>query len=661
MKGDTTYVATGWSKSGEHAYTPLANRDVFANTRISKSGFIYATSDRYGKDYDFSKMSEDKHNQVTVTIDTNHPEYYGPKNFKFGKNGSNTFTIRKGDSLKKYIKEDLPDNGSHRFVCFYKPDGSDYGDTGAGKEYFGYDRPVKDWAKSNVSGSIKIRPIYRADATSIYVHEMPDASSKSVKLASYGGYIPIFDLGGDEGAIPHANVKGKVYLGYSTEPNATYTMPYGTIRNNIKNHGKRHLYPVYKEKKKCVIVDYHGGKPASGSGVGTLKTRFLVNKGKRLTDNGFVRPVRDGFSYEELNSRNYFNWDSVRHGNGAVTWPSWIRYGNGEFLDTLTKRDYIHDDAVVDAIWKTDKKYELGTSDFSYSTYEHTDTYGRKYYTYRINTYYKGPDDSRNIVIPRVLKDAYHKGKSVNAVLEEIGGYSFRNKHLSSVSIKGYGNVGGYIPIKIGAGVFYGNNGLVNFLAKDETDASFSEIGEEAFRGIYFFHNIKIRSRDERYGGGTIGKSAFRGTALDLSQGDKVEFTGNWHTIGESAFQNASLNYFRLNKIEGMKHIGEGAFSGTRIGKELPGADANSVEIPTGVQSIGEEAFKYSGIKKLKFQGNSVRGIGDSAFENNNLAELTLPHGINRIGKNIILKTHYFFGENVRFTPGRYLYLLAYL
>ena len=111
-----------------------------------------------------------------------------------------------------------------------------------------------------------------------------------------------------------------------------------------------------------------------------------------------------------------------------------------------------------------------------------------------------------------------------------------------------------------------------------------------------------------------------------------MEFTGNWHTIGESAFQNASLNYFRLNKIEGMKHIGEDAFLGTRIGEELPGADANSVEIPASVQSIGKEAFKDSDIKKLKFQGNSVRSIGDSAFEDNKLAELTLPHGINKIG-----------------------------
>ena len=121
-------------------------------------------------------------------------------------------------------------------------------------------------------------------------------------------------------------------------------------------------------------------------------------------------------------------------------------------------------------------------------------TYGRKYYTYKINTYYTGPDEARYIVIPRVIKDAYYKGKRVNAVLEEIGGYSFRNRHLSSVSIKGYGNVGEYIPIKIGTRAFFDNKDLIDFLAKDGTDASFSEIGEEAFCGIYFFHDIKIYS-----------------------------------------------------------------------------------------------------------------------------------------------------------------------
>ena len=255
MRGDTTYVATGWARSGELSYTPLEKRNVFSDTRINQSGYIYATSDTYGKNYDFSKMRENLYNEVTVTIDTSYLNYPGPKNFKFGKNGSNTFTIRKGDSLRKYIKEDLPYNGSYSFAYFHKGNDSNHGDPQVGVEYLGYDTPVKDWAKSVNSGKIIIEPAYRSDATSVYVHELPEVGSKSVKLALYGAYIPIFDASGAEGAIPHANVKGKVCLGYSTEPNATSAMSDGTIRNNIKNHGKRHLYPVYKEKKKCVIVD----------------------------------------------------------------------------------------------------------------------------------------------------------------------------------------------------------------------------------------------------------------------------------------------------------------------------------------------------------------------------------------------------------------------
>ena len=34
MRGDTTYVATGWARSGELSYTPLEKRNVFSDTRI---------------------------------------------------------------------------------------------------------------------------------------------------------------------------------------------------------------------------------------------------------------------------------------------------------------------------------------------------------------------------------------------------------------------------------------------------------------------------------------------------------------------------------------------------------------------------------------------------------------------------------------------------
>ena len=172
MRGDTTYVATGWARSGSHDYTPLEKRDVFSDEQINQSGYIFATSDTYGKNYDFSKMRENMHNEITVTVDTSSPYYGGPKNFKFGKNGSNTFTIRKGDSLRKYIKENLPDNGNEIFWYFHRDDGD-----AAGYDELGYDTSVADWSNSNVSGDITIIPRYRSDAKSVYVHELPEAGS----------------------------------------------------------------------------------------------------------------------------------------------------------------------------------------------------------------------------------------------------------------------------------------------------------------------------------------------------------------------------------------------------------------------------------------------------------------------------------------------------
>ena len=287
---------------------------------------------------------------------------------------------------------------------------------------------------------------------------------------------------------------------------------------------------------------------------------------------------------------------------------------------------------VVDVIWKKYGEKELKPSDIDHEVSEHIDSSGRKYYTYVLNRYRMAPDSEGLIVIPRTLKNTYYNGQKVDAALTEIGERAFRNRYTDAVKIKGYGNSGD-IPIKIGREAFAGDMNLFRFEAIDNTDIRFAKIGESAFEGSYAFHNMRIRSRDERYEGGTIGKKAFDGTALDLSKGDDVEFKGNWHTIGEGAFEDASLRYFRLNKIEGLKRIGRRAFSYTRIGKELPGAEAHSVEIPAGVESIGESAFLNSGIEKLKFQGTSLRSIGDYAFGSNQLAELTLPNGITGIGK----------------------------
>ena len=303
-----------------------------------------------------------------------------------------------------------------------------------------------------------------------------------------------------------------------------------------------------------------------------------------MSVNGFVRPVRDGFQYEGLNVRNYNNWNSVRHGNGAVKWPRWIRYGDGS-----RPGGDIYDDAVVDVIWKTWSKKELTSGDISYNVSEHTDSYGRKYYTYKINYFIVEPDSSNDIVIPRVLKNAYYKGKTVDAVLEEIGDYSFSNRYLEYVRVKGYNNAGAYIPVRIGKKAFYYNWGLWSFYAlKSETDAVFSEIGDEAFRNAGNLRTIDISSH---YYSAKIGEAAFRNTALCMGSSEKCNLRGSWSKIGKEAFVWSSLHHFKLSDIEGMKDIGEGAFSHTHIGQDLPGADKNSVEIPASVESIGKEAF----------------------------------------------------------------------
>ena len=311
MKGDKTYIATGWStKTGNDCIVPLSDRNVFADTKVEKDGYIYATSAEYGKDWDFTKMREDKDNEIEVTIDTDDPDYHGPIDFLFWKYKYVRYPIRirKGDSLRNYIKEDLPDNGEYKFMYFKKTGDSAHGDTGVGGYNLGYDTPVKDWAKSKGTRYIRIVPVYsnRADLKSIYVHGLSGVDSDKVKMGMYD--VHLFDSGYMWGAIPHANVKGKICVGYSTEPNATSAMSKAAMWDEIVNHGKRDIYPVYKEKKKCVIIDYHGGKPAPGSGIFGLKTRFLVNRGANLRDNGFVDPVRDGFFYRGLNVRDYYNW-----------------------------------------------------------------------------------------------------------------------------------------------------------------------------------------------------------------------------------------------------------------------------------------------------------------------------------------------------------------
>ena len=162
-------------------------------------------------------------------------------------------------------------------------------------------------------------------------------------------------------------------------------------------------------------------------------------------------------------------------------------YGNGSIFE-----DYVYDDAVLDAIWKTWSQKELTPGNFWYGISEHTDSYGRKYYTYTITSFIAKPDGSNNIVIPRMIKNVYYKGKTVDTVLKEIGKDSFRNRYLEHVKIKGYGSPS---YVRIGDRAFSNNLNLYSFYARtNETDASFIRIGGGAFSNDIRFSRIDISS-----------------------------------------------------------------------------------------------------------------------------------------------------------------------
>ena len=91
--------------------------------------------------------------------------------------------MRKGESLRNYVKRDLPDNGSFIFWDFQweKPV----------HEYGGYDTPLKAGAKRYGNENLVVKVNYRDNnhnwnggilkARSAYIHESPSLNSPSNK------------------------------------------------------------------------------------------------------------------------------------------------------------------------------------------------------------------------------------------------------------------------------------------------------------------------------------------------------------------------------------------------------------------------------------------------------------------------------------------------
>ena len=157
--------------------------------------------------------------------------------------------------------------------------------------------------------------------------------------------------------------------------------------------------------------------------------------------------------------------------------------------------------------WLNYGEKTLDGTNINYEVFEHTDAYGRKYYTYKIINFSLNPDTAQNIIIPRTMK-VWYKLEQKDAILEEIGSEVFLNSYLNSVKITGYKkNTSVYVPVKIGKEAFAGNFVMMRFDVKaSEMDAKVSEIGESVFEGNYLLSKMNIEGTTDY---GIIGKKTF--------------------------------------------------------------------------------------------------------------------------------------------------------
>lgn len=158
-------------------------------------------------------------------------------------------------------------------------------------------------------------------------------------------------------------------------------------------------------------------------------------------------------------------------------------------------------------------------------------------------------------------------------------------------------------------------------LSEGEKTYPVKKIGARAFQATSTGVELKTLSLPE--GLTEIGNFAFAGNSLE-----KLIVPKSLEKIGESGFANNKIAELSFSDGNCLKELGESSFARNRISK-IDLSKASSLE------TIGKETFIGNGATELLFGGDGLKAIGEKAFSENSLSEVTVPSSVTAYGNDV--------------------------
>lgn len=189
---------------------------------------------------------------------------------------------------------------------------------------------------------------------------------------------------------------------------------------------------------------------------------------------------------------------------------------------------------------------------------------------------------------------------------------------VDSIGSYAYSGCTALTTVTVPAGMRMGEGAFARCTGLQSATVDCSVVGAEAFKGCTALASLALGR-----GVSMIGAEAFAGctalTAPAVAQGSAIA------GIGEGAFANSGVKEFNFKACQGLTDIGQWAFACTPLA---------SVELPDGVEAVGDGAFFYNtGLKQLQLP-SSVTRIGNFVLAGSNAVatDSVLNRGLVEVG-----------------------------